>query len=117
MVMPMVAGQPPKGFPLNLEPTRDLAPNQAGASSADRVDRMTQAVFGHDVKFHEVTGEPLQQGSGCLPPDEQALTIHLPLIAKRDGMAAAQAMHAKLTKPPAHVIADAVAEAQGKIKN
>jgi hypothetical protein len=74
---------------------------------------MTQAVLGRDVKFHEITGLPLQQGEGCLPPDEQALVIHLPLIAQRDGLAAAQAMHAKLTKPPAHVIADAVAEREG----
>jgi hypothetical protein len=110
----MVAGQPPKGFPLNIEPPRDVPTNQLGASDADKVNRNTAAVFGHDVKFHEITREPLQQGSGSLPPDEQALAIHLPLIAQRDGLATAQAMHARLTKPPAHVIADAVAEAKDK---
>jgi hypothetical protein len=102
--MEMVAGFHPPGWPLNLEPKRDVPPNQRGASAADKVNRNTAAVFGHDVKFHEVTGEPLQQGSGSLPPDEQALTIHLPLIAKRDGVAAAQEVHVKLMarrSPPA----------------
>jgi hypothetical protein len=110
----MVAGRNPPGWPLNLERKRDVPVNQRGASDCDTVDRNTAAVFGHDVKFHEITGEPLQQGSGSLPPDEQALQIHVPLIAQRDGAAAAQAMHAKLTKPPAHVIEAAVAEAKDK---
>jgi hypothetical protein len=112
--MAMVVGRNPTGYPVNIGPNRDVPVNQRGASDCDRVDRMTQAVFGHDVRFHEISREPLQQGSGSLPPAEQALTIHLPLIAQRDGVAAAQAMHAKLTNPPAHVIADAVAEAKDK---
>jgi hypothetical protein len=94
--MTMVAGRYPPGFPLNIEPMRDVPENQRGASDCDKVDRMTLAVYGADVKFHEITGLPLQQGSGCMPPDEQALKTHLPLIAQRDGVAVAQAMHAKL---------------------
>lgn len=112
----MVAGCYPPGYPLNLTPKRDVPENQRGASDADTVDRMTQAVFGHDVKFHEITKLPLQQGSGALSPDEQALRDHLPLIAQRDGLAAAQVMHAKLmAAKDAPVIAAAMAEAQGKV--
>jgi hypothetical protein len=117
VVIAMVAGQHPPGFPLDLDPKRDAPANERGKSDCDRVDRMTQLVYGHAVRFHPVTKLPLQQGSGALPDDEQALQIHLPLIAQAHGMAAAQAMHAKLTKSPPEVIAAAVAEAHGKIKN
>jgi hypothetical protein len=110
----MVAGSHPPGYPLDLTPKRDALANERGKSDCDRVDRMTQLVYGRDVRFHPVTNLPLQQGSGALPDDEQALKIHLPLVAQRDGLAAAQAMHAKLTKAPPEVIAAAAAEAQGK---
>jgi hypothetical protein len=111
----MVAGQNPPGFPVSLDPKRDVPPNERGKSDCDTIDRLTRAVYGHDVRFHPITKLPLQQGSGALPDDEQALQIHLPLIAQTHGMAVAQAMHARLTKAPPHVIADAVAEAQGKV--
>jgi hypothetical protein len=111
----MVAGQHPPGWPLNLDPKRDVPDNQRGASDCDTVDRTTRAVFGHDVRFHPITKLPLQSGSGhcAQSDDEQALTIHLPLIAQRDGVEAAQAMRAKLTKAPAEVIENAVAEREG----
>jgi hypothetical protein len=112
--MAMVAGQHPPGYPLDLTPKRDVPANERGKSDCDKLDRMTQAVFGHDVRFHPITKLPLQNSGQ--PDDEQALTIHLPLIAQRDGLAAAQAMHAKLTKAPAMITA-AIAEAHGKIKN
>jgi hypothetical protein len=78
--MLMVAGCYPSGFPLNIEPERDVPVNQRGASDCDKVDRATLAVFGHDVRFHAITGLPLQRGAGSLPDDEQALKIHVPLL-------------------------------------
>ncbi len=111
----MVAGRHPPGYPVNITPKRDVPENQRGASDADKVDRTTQAVFGADVKFHEITGLPLQQGSGCMPPDEQALKTHLPLIAQRDGLEAAQAMYAKLmAAKDGPAAAAAMVERQGK---
>lgn len=100
----MVAGRHPPGYPVNIEPKRDVPENQRGASDCDTIDRMTRAVYGHDVRFHPITGLPLQSGSShcAQSDDEQALAIHLPLIAKRDGLAAAQAMHAKLTAAKDH---------------
>jgi hypothetical protein len=44
-----------------------------------------QAVFGVDAKRHEITGMVLEQGSGALPPDEQARLVHLPQIAATQG--------------------------------
>src|SRR5690242_6038347 len=111
----MVAGRHPPEYPLNIAPKRDVPENQRGASDADKVDRATQAVFGSDVQCHEITGLPLQQGSGALPPDEQAFKSHLPLIAQRDGLAAAQAMHAKLmAAKDGPATAAAMVERQGK---
>jgi hypothetical protein len=64
--------------------TQDLHPNE-------------KLVFGSDAKRHEITGMILEQGSGALPPDEQARLIHLPQIAATQGQAAADAMLIKLT--------------------
>jgi hypothetical protein len=94
----MATGQHPKGYPVDLSPRRTVPPEQAGASDCDKIDRMTLAVFGHDMKFHAITGLPLQQGSGSLPPDEQALRDHLPRIMERDGIAVAREILAKLKR-------------------
>jgi hypothetical protein len=84
----MVAGRHPKGYPVDTTPPH----------SVDRVARNVQLTYGHDCKFHEITGLPLQQGIGSLPPDEQALHDHVPLIAQRDGIAAAREVRAQLLK-------------------
>jgi hypothetical protein len=84
----MVAGQYPKGYPLDLTPPH----------SVDKVDRMTQAVYGHDCKFHDITGLPLQQGIGHLDHDLQALADHLPIIAKRHGVAVAKEMKERIER-------------------
>jgi hypothetical protein len=52
--------------------------------------------FGHDAKRHPITGLVLEQGSGCLSPDDQARIVHLPYIAETEGVEAAQAMLTKL---------------------
>jgi hypothetical protein len=49
-VFDMVAGSHPPGFPLNLEPKRDVPENQRGASDCDTIDRLTRAVYGADVR-------------------------------------------------------------------
>jgi hypothetical protein len=53
-------------------------------------------VFGSDAKRHEITGMVLEQGSGALPPDDQARRVHLPIVALTQGQAAADAMLIKL---------------------
>ena len=55
----MVAGQSPRGYPVCIEEPQ----------SVDKVDRMTQLVYGHDVKLHAI-GIPLSANDG--DPDEQA---------------------------------------------
>jgi hypothetical protein len=52
--------------------------------------------FGADAVRHPVSGMLLEQGSGALPPDEQARRIHLPYIARTQGAAAAQVVALKL---------------------
>lgn len=54
------------------------------------------AVFGSDAVRHPITGMILEQGSGALPPDEQARRVHLPFIAQTQGIAVAEAMLIKL---------------------
>jgi hypothetical protein len=56
-----------------------------------------QQVFGVDAKLHPITGLVVEQGSGALPPDEQALFVHVPYILKTQGKAAADAMLLKLS--------------------
>jgi hypothetical protein len=55
-----------------------------------------QACFGADAVRHPLTGLVIEQGSGALPPDEQARRIHLPYIARTQGVAAAEAILIKL---------------------
>jgi hypothetical protein len=55
-----------------------------------------QAVFGSDASRHPITLMPLEQGIGALPLDEQARRIHLPYIARTQGLAVAEAMLIKL---------------------
>jgi hypothetical protein len=62
-----------------------------------------QAVFGADAKRHEITGMILEQGSGALPPDEQARRVHLPYIARTQGVAVAEAMLIKLDSELRHL--------------
>jgi hypothetical protein len=42
-------------------------------------------VYGHDAKLHECTGLPIEQGSGALSKDQQAIVIHLPELFRRKG--------------------------------
>jgi hypothetical protein len=67
-------------------------------------------VFGHSARVHPVTGMVLEQGSGALSPDEQAKNVHIPLIEKTEGTAAAAAMRAKLVA----YYADQIERVQGK---
>jgi hypothetical protein len=53
-------------------------------------------VFGADAQRHPITGEPLEMGSGALPPDVQAAVVHIALIEVRDGKAAADIVRQKL---------------------
>jgi len=62
------------------------------------LSREQQQVFGVDAVRHPITGMVLEQGSGALPPDEQARQ-HLQVIHKTDPAKAA-AMFAKLNPPP-----------------
>lgn len=55
-----------------------------------------QIAFGVDARRHKVTGLVLEQGSGCLSDDDQARLVHLPEIARTEGVEAARAMQIKL---------------------
>jgi hypothetical protein len=57
--------------------------------------RMEKNVFGFDVRLHPITGMPIEQGSGALPDDEQAL-LHCDAIEKAHGRELADAMRWKL---------------------
>ena len=57
---------------------------------------MEKLVFGQNARLHPITKLPLESGSGCLPDDLQARLVHLPVIAREQGQAAAQAMLALL---------------------
>lgn len=50
------------------------------------------------AEVHPITGMPLEDGHGCLPPDMQARNVHVPYIRATQGDAAADAMLAKLAK-------------------
>ena len=63
--------------------THDLHPNE-------------KLVFGSNAKRHEITGLPIELGSGALPPDEQARRVHLPYIARTQGISVAEAMLVEL---------------------
>jgi hypothetical protein len=60
------------------------------------LSREQQQVFGVDAILHEISGMPIEMGSGCLSPDEQVLRVHLPEIARIKGRAAAEAMLIRL---------------------
>jgi hypothetical protein len=60
------------------------------------LSREEHGVFGLDAVKHQITGMVIEQGSGCLSPDEQARCVHIPEIARTQGRAAAAAMLAKL---------------------
>jgi hypothetical protein len=76
------------------------------------LSREQQQVFGVDAVLHEVTGLPLEMGSGALPPDDQARLIHLQVIHATKGPAAAAAMLAKLNAKDAATLARLKAEAE-----
>jgi hypothetical protein len=59
---------------------------------------MERHSFGHDATRHPITGMVLEKGSGAFLPKEQAYRVHLPIIAKTEGAAAAAAMRAALDK-------------------
>ena len=52
---------------------------------------MEKLVFGQNARLHPITKMPLEMGSGCLSDDMQARLVHLPVIARTQGNAAAQA--------------------------
>jgi hypothetical protein len=52
--------------------------------------------LGLGAKYHPITRMVLEQGSGALDPDAQARVLHVPIIARTEGEAAAAAMLAKL---------------------
>jgi hypothetical protein len=54
------------------------------------------SALGLNSKYHPVTGMVLEDGLGAWTPTRQAIEIHLPIIAKRDGEAAAAAMLNKI---------------------
>lgn len=69
---------------------------------------MEKLVFGQNARLHPITTLPLESGSGCLSDDLQARVCHLPVIAREQGQAAAQAILALLNKaavPPAETAA------------
>ena len=53
-------------------------------------------VFGADAAIHPITNMPLEQGSGALPIDQQALQVHVGEIRRREGNAAADEVMRKL---------------------
>jgi hypothetical protein len=59
--------------------THDLHPNE-------------KLVFGNNAERHPITGLPIELGSGALSPDEQARRVHLPYIARTQGISVAEAM-------------------------
>ena len=66
--------------------------------SVDHTNRRDFLTYGIDIRFHPITKLPLQNGSGALPDNEQAMRTHLPLIFQTQGRAAYEAMKAKLEK-------------------
>jgi hypothetical protein len=57
---------------------------------------MEVKTFGVDSYRHEITGEPVEVGSGALPVDVQAAVIHCAEIERREGRAAADLVRQKL---------------------
>jgi len=64
-----------------------------------------QTALGLNTKYHPITGLAVEDGAGAWAPDRQAREIHIPIIAKRDGDAAAAAMLAKLDAQPSEAVA------------
>lgn len=56
---------------------------------------MSQSVFGQHADIHPVTHMPLENGSGALPPDQQA-QIHCDVIEQKQGKAAGDEMREKV---------------------
>jgi hypothetical protein len=67
-----------------------------GTNMTHSLSPTEQAVFGADAVRHPLTDLVIEQGSGALPPDEQARRIHLPYIARTRGAAVAEALLIKL---------------------
>jgi hypothetical protein len=59
-----------------------------------------QTALGLNTKYHPLTKLPLEDGAGAWAPERQARELHIPIIAKRDGEAAAAAVLAKLDAQP-----------------
>jgi hypothetical protein len=53
-------------------------------------------VFGADSYRHEITGEPVEIGEHALPPDQQAVLVHVLEIERREGKAAADEVRRRL---------------------
>jgi hypothetical protein len=68
------------------DPTRKLSPTEV-------------KIYGADAKIHPVTGEVIEQGSGALPIDQQALIVHCAEIERREGKFAADEVRRKLQMP------------------
>jgi hypothetical protein len=66
-----------------LDPNRKLSPTEI-------------MVYGADAKIDPRTGEVIEQGSGALPIDQQALFVHCAEIERREGKAAADEVRRKL---------------------
>lgn len=77
----MVSGRNPPGYPVSLGP-----PPRGN----------DDIVFGAGHRKHEITGLPLEEGLGALPPDVQAVNVHLPQIYETQGEAAHGVMKKKL---------------------
>lgn len=57
--------------------------------------QLQRDVFGHDVQLHPLTGMVLEQGSGALPPHQQA-RLHCVEIEKLYGKKAADVIRKRL---------------------
>jgi hypothetical protein len=73
------------------------------AACQDRITALSRplspdelSALGLNSKYHPITGMALEEGAGAWSPDRQARELHILIIAKRDGEAAAKAMLAKL---------------------
>jgi hypothetical protein len=60
------------------------------------LNRDEARIYGANARRHPVTGMPLEQGSGCLPDDHQAVLVHLPEIARHFGPEVAAEVRRKL---------------------
>lgn len=54
------------------------------------------AVFGADLYRDEITGEPVEVGSGALPIEQQRVLVHVLEVGRREGPEAEAALRQKL---------------------